>query len=116
MCRFQTLTGKNRRNQSRARSNNKVPHCKQDYKQRRENIKTECTNRGEWPRQEWLLRNPAAGGELRTPVFGVEATRAGREGAVAPKGRSNLRLRQCDDKREQRFRFLSECDRPNVGK
>ena len=47
MCRFQTLTGKNRRNQSRARSNNKVPHCKQDYKQRRENIKTECTNRGE---------------------------------------------------------------------
>jgi len=47
MCRFQTLTGKIGGNQSRERSNNKVSHCKQDYKQRRENIKTECTNRGE---------------------------------------------------------------------
>jgi hypothetical protein len=36
--------------------------------------------------------------------------------SLATKSRSGLRLRRCDDKREQTFRFLSECEQPNIGK
>jgi hypothetical protein len=41
---------------------------------------------------------------------------AGRGASLAPWRRSGLRLRRCDDKSEQTFRFLSECHQPNVGK